>query len=147
MIAVGSDHAGYHLKQAIMRHLDELGLAYKDYGTYTTESCHYPTFGKAVGVAVASGEAEKGILVCGSGVGISISANKVKGVRAVCCSDTYSARFSRMHNDTNIIAVGERIVGEGLALDIIDAWLNTEFEGGRHAQRVQMITEIENEQD
>jgi len=144
MIALGSDHAGLELKREIMKHLDELSLEYKDYGTYTSESCDYPVYGEAVGRAVASGECERGILVCGTGIGISLAANKVKGVRAAVCSDTFSAEMSRAHNDANIIAVGARVVGTGLALKIIDAFLNTPFEGGRHQRRVDLMMDIEN---
>ena len=144
MIALGSDHAGLELKREIMKHLDELSLEYKDYGTYTSESCDYPVYGDAVGRAVASGECERGILVCGTGIGISLAANKVKGIRAAVCSDTFSAEMSRAHNDANIIAVGARVVGTGLALKIIDAFLNTPFEGGRHQRRVDLMMDIEN---
>jgi len=144
MIALGSDHAGLELKAEIMKHLDELGLEYKDYGTYTSDSCDYPVYGEAVGRAVASGECERGILVCGTGIGISISANKVKGVRAAVCSDTFSAEMTRAHNDANIIAMGARVVGAGLALKIVDAFLNTPFEGGRHQRRIDLMMDIEN---
>ena len=140
-IAIGSDHGGFNLKQHIMKHLDELGLEYKDYGTYDTNSCHYPVYGKAVAHAITSGECERGILICGTGIGISIAANKVKGIRASLCSDTYSARMTRQHNDSNILCMGERVVGAGLALDIVDAWLNTEYEGGRHQIRIDMLEE------
>ena len=140
-IALGSDHGGYNLKQHVIKHLEELGLEYKDYGTYDTKSCHYPVYGKAVAHAITSGECEKGILICGTGIGISIAANKVKGIRASLCSDTYSARMTRQHNDSNILCMGERVVGPGLALDIVDAWLNTDYEGGRHQARLDMLEE------
>jgi len=143
MIAIGSDHGGYELRQEIMKHLSELGLEYKDFGTYTTDSCDYPTYGEAVARAVASGECDKGILVCGTGIGISIAANKVKGVRAALCGDCYSAEYTRLHNDANIVALGARTTGAGLALKIVDTFLSTEFEGGRHARRVAMIADIE----
>jgi len=143
MIAIGSDHGGYELRQEIMKHLSELGLEYKDFGTYTTDSCDYPTYGEAVARAVASGECDKGILVCGTGIGISIAANKVKGVRAALCGDCYSAEYTRLHNDANIVALGARTPGAGLALKIVDTFLSTEFEGGRHARRVAMIADIE----
>ncbi len=143
MIAVGSDHAGFPLKQEIMKYLESKGLDYKDFGTYNCDSADYPDFGKAVGKAVAAGECEKGILVCGTGIGISIAANKVKGVRCAACSETFSAEMSRLHNDANIIAVGARVVGVGLALKIIETFLNTGFEGGRHARRVDKIMSIE----
>ena len=143
MIAIGSDHGGFALKQDVMKHLDELGLAYKDYGTYSEDSCDYPVYGEAVARAVANGEAEKGIVICGTGIGISISANKVKGIRAALCGDCFSAEFTRRHNDANVLAMGARVVGPGLALKIVDTFLTTEFEGGRHARRIAMIAEIE----
>ena len=143
MIAIGSDHGGFHLKQEIMKHLDELGLAYHDYGAYTTESCDYPAYGEAVARAVAGGECERGILVCGTGIGIGIAANKVHGIRCATCSDCYCAEMSRRHNDANILALGERVTGVGLALKIVDTFLNAEFEGGRHARRVALIGQIE----
>ncbi len=146
MIAIGSDHGGYELKQAIKKHLDERKIEYKDYGTYSTESCNYADFGEAVANAVASKECEKGILVCGTGIGISIAANKVNGIRAACCSDTFSARMTRLHNDANIISMGGRVVGPGLACDMVDLFLDTEFEGGRHAERIACFTKIENKQ-
>jgi ribose 5-phosphate isomerase B len=143
MIAIGSDHAGFELKREIISYLECKGLKYKDYGTYCTDSTDYPEYGEAVGKAVASGECENGILVCGTGVGISIAANKVKGVRCAACSETFSAEMSRLHNDANIIAVGARVVGVGLALKIVETFLNTGFEGGRHARRVDKIMAIE----
>lgn len=143
MIAIGSDHGGFHLKQEIMKHLDELGLAYHDYGAYSTESCDYPAYGEAVARAVAGGECERGILVCGTGIGIGIAANKVHGIRCATCSDCYCAEMSRRHNDANILALGERVTGVGLALKIVDTFLNAEFEGGRHARRVALIGQIE----
>ena len=143
LIALGSDHAGLSLKKEIAAHLEELGYETKDYGTYTTDSCDYPVYGEAVGRAVASGECSLGVLVCGTGIGISMAANKVKGVRAAVCSDTFSAEMTRRHNDANIIAVGARVVGSGLALAIVDAFLGAEFEGGRHARRVALMTDIE----
>ena len=143
MIAIGSDHGGFHLKQEIMKHLDELGLAYHDYGAYSTESCDYPAYGEAVAHAVASGACERGILVCGTGIGIGIAANKVHGIRCATCSDCYCAEMSRRHNDANILALGERVTGVGLAMKIVDAFLNAEFEGGRHARRVALIGQFE----
>ncbi|MEF9971621.1 MAG: ribose 5-phosphate isomerase B [Oscillospiraceae bacterium] len=144
MIALGSDHGGFALKQEIMAYLDEKGLAYKDFGTYTEESCDYPLYGEAVGRAVAGGEFDRGIIICGTGIGISIAANKVHGVRAANCGDCFSAEFTRRHNDANVLALGARVLGAGLALKIVDTFLNTEFEGGRHARRIAQITEIEN---
>ena len=143
MIAIGSDHGGYALKQEIMKHLSTIGLEYKDFGTYSEESCDYPIYGEAVGRAVASGECERGIIICGTGIGISIAANKVHGVRAALCGDCYSAEYTRRHNDANILALGARVTGSGLALKIVDTFLTTGFEGGRHARRVAMIADIE----
>jgi len=139
MIALGCDHGGYALMQSVKAHLDELGLEYKDFGTYSTDSCDYPVYAKAAANAVASGECEKGILICGTGIGISIAANKVKGIRAALCSDCFSAEMTRRHNDANMLAMGARVLGEGLALKIVDIFLRTEFDGGRHARRVDMI--------
>lgn len=142
-IAVGSDHAGLELKQAIMKHLDEKKIAFKDYGCYCKDSCDYPDFGEAVAEAIISKECDLGIIVCGTGIGISIAANKVPGIRAAHCTDTFSARCSRQHNDANILALGERVTGVGLAIDIVDSFLEAEFEGGRHERRVNKITQIE----
>jgi ribose 5-phosphate isomerase B len=141
MIAIGSDHGGYALKQEILRHLDSRGLAYKDYGCYSEESCDYPVYGKAVAHAVADGTCEKGILICGTGIGISLAANKVRGIRCAACSDCFSAEMSRRHNNANIIAMGGRVVGPGLAMKLVDLFLDTPFEGGRHQRRVSMIEE------
>ena len=138
-IAIGCDHVGFELKTHIIEHLQSKGYGIKDFGTHSTERTDYPLFAKAVADAVTKGECEKGILVCGTGVGISIAANKVKGVRAVVCSEPYSALLSRAHNDTNILAIGARVVGRDLALMITDIWLGGEFEGGRHQRRVDMI--------
>jgi len=143
MIAIGSDHGGFELKQAIMKHLEQRGMECKDFGTYTSESCDYPVYGEAVARAVASGEFERGILICGTGIGISIAANKVKGIRAANCGDCFSAEFTRRHNDANILALGARVLGEGLAIKIVDTFLDTDFEGGRHARRVAMLADIE----
>ena len=143
MIAIASDHGGYTLKEEIKKHLDELSLEYQDYGTDSTESCDYPVYGEAAARAVASGEAEKGIVICGTGIGISIAANKVKGIRCALCGDCYSAEFTRRHNDANMLAMGARVVGPGLAEKIVDTFLNTEFEGGRHARRVELIAALE----
>lgn len=143
MIGIGSDHGGFALKKDIMKHLDTLGLEYKDYGTYSEDSCDYPMYGEAVARAVAGGEADKGIIICGTGIGISISANKIKGIRAALCGDCYSAEYTRRHNDANILAMGARVVGNGLAEKIVDTFLTTEFEGGRHARRIALIADIE----
>ncbi len=139
MIALGSDHVGYELKIKIMEYFDSKGIEYKDYGTYTTERTDYPIYGRKVAEEVAKGACEKGLIFCGTGVGISIAANKVDGIRACVCSEAYSARLSKEHNDSNILALGSRVVGYDLAIDIINAWLNAEFEGGRHLRRVEML--------
>ena len=137
MIALGSDHAGFELKQEIKKHLDERGIEYKDYGCYSAESCDYAVFAEKTALAVTSGECERGLLFCGTGVGISIAANKVKGIRAACCSDAFSAEATRLHNDANILAMGARVVGEGLALKIVDTFLDTEFSNGaNHVRRI-----------
>lgn len=143
MIAIGSDHGGFALKQEIMKHLEERKLEYIDFGTYSSDSCDYPQYGAAVGRAVASGSCERGILICGTGIGISISANKIHGVRAALCGDCFSAEMTRRHNDANIVALGARVVGPGLALKIVDTFLDTEFEGGRHERRVQQMMALE----
>jgi ribose 5-phosphate isomerase B len=140
MIAIGCDHGGYDLKQAIMKHLEEHNAAYKDFGCYSTNSCDYPEYGKAAAEAVASGVCEKGIVICTTGIGISIAANKVKGVRAALCSDTYSAKMTRLHNDANVLALGQGIVGVNLALDIVDTFFETEFsKEEKHMRRIQEI--------
>ena len=142
MIAIGSDHGGYELKEAVKKHLENRGLEYKDFGTYSKASCDYPVYGRAVAEAVASGECDRGILICGTGIGISITANKVKGIRAALCSDCFSAQATREHNDANILAMGARVVGEGLALKIVDTFLDTPFSGDeRHLRRISMIEE------
>ena len=143
MIALGCDHGGFQLKQAVMKHLDELGLEYKDYGTYNEESCDYPVYGEAVANAIVKGECDKGIIICGTGIGISIAANKVDGIRAALCSDCFSAQMCREHNDAQILAMGARVLGQGLALKIVDTFLTTEFAGGRHERRVNRLMEIE----
>lgn len=142
-IALGSDHGGYNLKKIIGKHLDELGIDYKDFGCYTCESVDYPDYGLSVAEAIVSGEFDSGIIICGTGIGISIAANKVPGIRAALCSDTFSARMCRLHNNANILAMGERVVGTGLAIDIVDAYLKQDFEGGRHEARVSKIAKIE----
>ena len=143
MIAIGCDHGGFALKQEVMRHLDELGLAYKDFGTYSEESCDYPIYGEAVARAVAGGECERGILICGTGIGISISANKVKGIRAALCGDCYSAEMTRRHNNANMLALGGGFVGPFLADHIVEVFLTTEFEGGRHQRRIDLVHQLE----
>lgn len=143
-IGIGNDHAALEMKNRVMEYLEEKGYEVINYGTNTPESCNYPEFGEKVGRAVVSGEVDCGILICGTGVGISLAANKVKGVRAVVCSEPYSAKLSKQHNNTNILAFGARVVGIELAKMIIDEWLGAEFEGGRHQTRVDMIMAIEN---
>lgn len=142
MIALGCDHGGYDLMQEVKAHLEERGLEYKDYGTYSKDSCDYAEFGKKVAHAIVDGECEKGILVCGTGIGISIAANKVKGIRAAVVSDCFSAQATREHNDANIIAFGGRVVGPGLAIKIVDTFLDTPFSNGeRHIRRIKQIEE------
>ena len=143
MIALASDHTGLGLKSDIIEYLKSSGLRYTDYGTHTEDSCHYPQYALKAANAVASGECEKGILICGTGVGISIAANKVRGIRCVNCSEPYSARLSREHNNTNMLSLGARVVSSGLALMIVHEWLSASFEGGRHGLRVEQITQIE----
>ncbi len=144
MLALGSDHAGYGLKQEIMAYIKELGYEYKDYGTFDTNSCNYPEFAYKAACAVASGECDKGIIICGSGIGISISANKVKGIRCALCSEPYSAQMTRRHNDANVLAMGARMIGIDIAKEIVQTFLTTEFEGGRHQKRINEISQIEN---
>lgn len=140
MIAIGCDHGGFELKKKIMAHLDARGLEYKDFGTYSDASCDYPIYGKAVAKAVASGKCERGIVICGTGIGISITANKVPGIRAALCTDCFMAEATRQHNDANILALGGRVVGDGLALKIVDTFLDTPFsEGERHIRRIAQI--------
>ena len=137
MIAIGSDHGGYALKGAIMKHLEERGLEYRDFGCFSEKSCDYPDYAKLVGHAVADGECERGILICGTGIGVSITANKIKGIRAALCSDCFSAEATRLHNDANILALGARVLGEGLALRIVDTFLDTPFSNDeRHIRRI-----------
>lgn len=143
MIAIGSDHGGYALKQVIISHLADRGIEFRDFGTYSEESCDYPEYGEAVGRAVASGECELGIVICGTGIGISIAANKVRGVRAAVCGDCFSAEMCRRHNNANVLALGGRVIGPGLALKIVDIFLSTGFDGGRHARRLGKLAEIE----
>lgn len=143
-IGIGNDHAAVEMKEQIVAFLEELGHEVVNYGTDTNDSCDYPVYGEKVGRAVVDGDVECGILICGTGVGISIAANKVKGVRAVVCSEPYSAKLSKQHNNTNILAFGARVIGIELAKMIVEEWLNTEFEGDRHQRRVDMISDIEN---
>lgn len=146
MIAIGSDHGGFELKEAIKKHLEEKGIEYKDFGTYSPESVDYAVIAAKTARSITSGECERGILCCGTGIGISMAANKVKGIRAACCSDYFSAKYTRLHNDANILCMGGRVVGIGLALELVDVFLETEFEGGRHQRRIDQITAIENDE-
>ena len=143
MIAIACDHGALALKEAIKKHLTERGLEYEDFGTNSPDSCDYPDFAGPAAEAVASGACQRGIVVCTTGIGISISANKVKGIRCALLSDLMSARLTRQHNDTNMMALGAGVVGEKLALEIVDVWLDTEFEGGRHARRVEKMMAYE----
>ena len=145
MIALGCDHAGFALKEKMKKVIEDLGLEYKDFGCYDENSVDYPVIAKDVCKSVTSGESEKGILICGTGVGMSIAANKVKGIRASLCGDTFSAKFTRLHNDSNVLCMGARVIGEGIASEIVTTYLTTEFEGGRHERRVDLFTALENE--
>ncbi len=138
-IIIGCDHGGLNLKNKVVEHLKEIGYEVEDVGTYTPDSVDYPIYAKKVAHAVADGKYEKGIIICGTGIGVSIVANKVKGIRASLCGDTFSARATRQHNNSNILCMGERVIGAGLALDIVDIWLTTEYEGGRHQRRIDMM--------
>ncbi|MBU5427849.1 ribose 5-phosphate isomerase B [Tissierella pigra] len=142
-IGIGSDHGGFELKEYIKEYLNKEGIEYIDYGTNSMDSVDYPDYGKKVSEAVVSKEVDRAIVVCGTGIGISIACNKVKGIRCALCGDTYSARMSREHNDANILALGGRVVGRDLAMEIVGVWLKTEFANGRHKRRVEKISEIE----
>ncbi len=144
-IALGADHAGFPLKERIKEYLEEKGYQVIDMGTYSRESVHYPNFAEKVARAIQRGEADRGILICGTGIGMSITANKFKGIRAALCTNEYMARMSRRHNDANVLCLGERVLGVELALSIVETWLKEEFEGGRHEVRVKLISDIENE--
>ena len=142
-IIIGCDHGGLELKNEIIVHLEKRGIEVVDVGTYSLDSCNYPDYARALCARIQSGEFERGILVCGTGIGMSMAANKHNGIRAACCSDTFSARMTRMHNDANVLCLGGRVVGAGLACDMVDLFVDTEFEGGRHTSRVSMIADIE----
>ncbi len=144
MIALACDHAALELKEEVKKILESRGLDYEDFGTYTADSCHYPVFGARAARAVASGKCDRGIVICGTGIGISLVANKVKGIRCALCSDSYSAKMTRAHNDANMLAMGARVIGVEVAKEIVAAFLDTPFEGGRHQTRVDMITAVEN---
>jgi ribose 5-phosphate isomerase B len=141
-IVIGSDHAGFEMKEKLVAHLKSLGLDLEDAGTGSSESCDYPEFGEKVARAVASGAADAGVLVCGSGIGMSMAANKVAGVRALVCDEPLSARMSRLHNNANVLCLGGRMIGVEMAKEILNVWLNTEFEGGRHQRRVELLDDI-----
>ena len=143
MIALGCDHGGYALMRQVTKYLDEHSLPYKDFGTYSEDSCDYPAIAEPVARAVAAGEYEKGILICGTGIGMSIAANKIPGIRAALCTDTFSAEMTRRHNDANILVLGARVTGTGLALYILDTFLKKPFDGGRHARRVEMLSALD----
>ena len=144
MIAIGSDHGGFALKEELKKHLTERGIEFTDFGTDSEQSCDYPIYAEKVCSAVVSGEAEKGILCCGTGIGMSMAANKIKGIRCALCGDCFSAEMTRRHNDANVMALGGRVVGPGLAEKMVDLFLDTPFEGGRHARRVGLVMELEN---
>lgn len=144
MVALGADSAGYALKEQIKNYLETQGIAYRDFGAYSGESCDYPMMAVAPCRAVLTGECDQAILVCGTGIGISMAANKIKGIRAACCSDYFSAKYTRLHNDANALCLGGRVIGAGLAFELVDVFLHTEFEGGRHARRVGQLDDIEN---
>ncbi len=143
MIAIACDHGGYALKEIVKAHLTQKGYAIQDFGTNSLDSCDYPDFGAAAANAVSTGACERGIVICTTGIGMSIVANKVKGIRCALCSDILSAQLTRQHNNTNMLALGAGVIGQNLALAIVDIWMTTEFEGGRHARRVDKITAIE----
>lgn len=144
-IAIGCDHAGPALKAEIMAHLDEKGIEYIDMGIQEGEKVDYPDKAKEVCEKITSGECELAVLICGTGIGMSMSANKIKGIRAACCSDYFSAKYTRAHNDANVLCIGARVVGAGLAVELVDVFLETQFEGGRHQRRVDKIAAIEAE--
>lgn len=142
-IGIGNDHSSVDMKKEIKAFVEAMGHEVVDYGTNSTESCDYPVYGEKVARAVVSKEVDRGIVICGTGVGISLAANKVKGIRCVVCSEPYSARLSRQHNNSNMLAFGARVIGSEMAKMIVTEWINTEFEGGRHQRRIDMITAIE----
>lgn len=144
MIAIGSDHAGYETKEKVKKYLESLGVSFKDFGTYSEESCDYPLFAKAVSLSVKSGESEKGILICGSGIGMSITANKFSGICAALCKDEETSKLSRAHNNANVVCIGARTTDFEEIKKIVNAFLETPFEAGRHQRRLEQITEIEN---
>lgn len=144
-IALGCDHGGFTLKEELKTYIEELGYECQDFGTYSAESVDYPDYAEKVAKAVVAGEYDRGILICGTGIGIGIAANKINGIRAALCHDTFSARASREHNNANVLTMGERVIGPGLARDIVKIWLETDFLGGRHGRRVDKISALEND--
>ncbi len=138
-VAIGSDHGGFEYKTDVIDFLKSKNIEYMDMGTYTQDSCDYPVIARKVCEKILSGDADRGILICGTGIGMSIAANKIKGIRASVCGDTFSARATRAHNNSNVLCLGQRVIGKSLALDIVDMWLKTDFEGGRHQRRIDMI--------
>ena len=145
-IALGNDHTALEMKAAVRQHLEERGIEVLDLGTHSPESCDYPVYGEKVGLAVAGGEADLGIAICGTGVGISLAAGKIRGIRACVCSEPYTAKLSQMHNNSNVLAFGARVIGIEMAKMIVDQWLDAVYEGGRHQRRVDMIHAIEERQ-
>jgi ribose 5-phosphate isomerase B len=144
-IAIACDHGGFRLKNVLIENMKAQGVEVVDFGTYSEESCDYPDYASKAAKAVANGECDRGVVVCGTGIGVSITANKVKGIRCALCHDVFSAKATRAHNDANMIAMGQRVVGEGLAVEILNAWLHTEFEGGRHIKRIEKMMALERE--
>lgn len=145
MLALAADHGGYQLKEEVKQWLDEKGIAYEDFGTHSADSVDYADVAAPACRAVVSGKCEKALLFCGTGIGISMAANKIKGIRAACCSDYFSAKYTRAHNDANALCMGGRVVGAGLAIELVEVFLNTPFEGGRHQRRIDKLAELENE--
>jgi len=143
-VALACDHGGFPLKAAVVRHIEEKGYTVLDFGTFSEERCEYPVLAELACTAVTDGRAALGVLICGTGIGMSMAANKIRGIRAACCSEPYSARMTRAHNDANVLCFGARVVGEEMALQLVDAFLDQSFEGGRHAERVAMLAELEN---
>lgn len=143
MIAIASDHGGYDLKESLKAHLESKGVSFKDFGCFKKERCDYPDIAKEACKSISNGECDKAILVCGTGIGISMAANKISGIRAACCSDYYSAKYTRLHNDANVLCMGGRVVGEGLACELLDVFLETEFEGEHHKTRVEKLMALE----
>ncbi len=146
ILALACDHGGYLLKEEIKKHLDEKGIAYKDFGCDSEKSVNYPDYAKLLCESIQKGECYRGILCCGTGIGMSIAANKHRGIRAACASDHFSVKYTRMHNDSNVLCLGGRVVGAGVGIELCDLFINTEFEGGRHQTRVDMLTAIEESQ-